>query len=114
MNKTILFASAVAAAMAAFAVVAQTDDAAKAEHNQTQTPSTVPDTSTGTVRAGAVATAPVVAAPGQVPAGEGMPGKARHNQRQTPTTVPGATNTPRAGAAATAPVVNPGDTSTPH
>ncbi|MGI9170790.1 MAG: hypothetical protein ACR2FH_11570 [Caulobacteraceae bacterium] len=66
MNPRILFAAIGAASLAAASVAAQTspylspEDQAKAEHNQTQTPTTVPTNRPGSPRVGAAATAPLV------------------------------------------------------
>jgi len=118
-----LFSTVGAIAMiAAASVAAQStmspDDMAKAEHNDAQTPSTVPGNGPGSPRVGASATAPVVNNVGSSdtpPEDTGrMHRRARHNASQTPTTVPGASGSARVGATATAPVVNSGDPSTPH
>ena len=123
MNAKVFFTVGAIAMIAAASVAAQTtmspDDMAKMDHNQAQTPSTVPTNGPGSPRAGAAATAPLVNNAGSSvaqPEDTGrMHRRARHNAAQTPTTVPGATpGGPRVGATATAPVVNSGDASTPH
>lgn len=116
MNAKVFFSVGAIAMIAAASVAAQTtmspDDMAKMDHNQTQTPSTVPNTGPGSPRAGAAATAPVVNNAGSSdvsPEDAGRTqGKAIHNASQTPSTVPGASGTPKVGATATAPVVNGG------
>ena len=117
MNAKILVSGIAVAVMAAASVSAQPtssspDDMATMDHNQSQTPSTVPNTGPGSPRVGAAATAPVVNNAGSSdvsPDDAGrMRGKAMHNASQTPSTVPGASGTPKVGATATAPVVNGG------
>ena len=116
MNAKILVSGIAVAIMAAASVAAQPtsspDDMAKMDHNQSQTPSTVPSTGPGSPRVGAAATAPVVNNTGSsdvAPDDAGqMRGKAIHNASQTPSTVPGASRTPKVGATATAPVVDGG------
>ena len=118
MNTKIFVTGVAVAVMAAASVSAQPttssspDDMAKMEHNQAQTPSTVPNNDIGSPRAGAAATAPVVnnAGSSDVPPDDAgrMRGDAMHNASQTPSTVPGSSGTPKVGAAATAPVVNGG------
>ncbi len=118
MNAKVLSAAVAVAVTAAASAVAQTtmmatDQMAQMDHNQMQTPSTVPNNGPGSPRAGATATAPVVnnAGSSDTPPDDAarVESRAGRNENEAPSTVPNnGPGSPRAGATATAPVVDNG------